>query len=67
MQAENRKKPGRKLKYPWDEMAVGDEFTVPGRNSSSFSGVIAYANNSRRPKRWTARTVGEDMVARRIR
>lgn len=66
MRAENRKKPGAKLKYPWDTLAVGETFPVAGRNSSSFSGTLRYANQSRAPKKFGTRTVGDGLEIRRV-
>lgn len=66
MRAKNRKKPGAKLKFPWDELAVHGDFVVEGRSVASFSGTLHYANNSRRPKRFISRTVGNNLEVRRV-
>jgi len=64
--AENRKKPGRKLTFPWDSMAVGDTFTVENRTVRSFTGTMAYANESRAPKRFRSKTIGDNIEIRRV-
>lgn len=66
MRAENTKPLGRPCQYPWDEMAVGESFIVEGRTSSSFSGSMAHANNTRAPKRWKLRTDGANLEIRRV-
>jgi hypothetical protein len=57
---------GAKRKYPWDEMEVGETFVEKGRTMSSFSGALAYANQSRYPKKFRSRTVGADLEVRRV-
>ena len=60
-----RSRGGAKRKYPWDEMAVGEHFTVRNRTLSSFTGTLAYANASREPRRFRSRKVGENLEIRR--
>lgn len=66
MLAENRKKPGPKLKFPWDDVAVGEHFIVEDRTLNSFTGTLAYANRSREPKQFRSRTVGNNLEVRRV-
>lgn len=57
---------GAKRKHPWDEMAVGQTFTLVNRKQSTFSGTLAYANASRHPKKFRSRVVGADLEVRRV-
>ena len=57
---------GAKRKYPWDEMEVGETFTLVNRKMASFSGTLAYANASRHPKKFRSRKIGADLEVRRV-
>lgn len=57
---------GIKRKFPWDELDVGETFTVENRTPSGFSGTLRYANESRAPKKFGTRTVGKNLVIRRV-
>ncbi len=56
---------GIKRKFPWDELEVGEKFTVENRTLSSFSGTLRYANESRAPKKFGTRTIGKNLEVRR--
>jgi hypothetical protein len=62
----SRTKSGAKRKFPWDETDVGQHFIVKDRTAMSFGGTLAYANESREPKRFRCRTVGPDLEIRRV-
>ena len=57
---------GIKRKFPWDELEAGETFTVENRTPSGFSGTLRYANESRAPKKFGTRTVGKDLIIRRV-
>ena len=57
---------GAKRKFPWDELEVSENFIVKDRTMSSFSGAMGYANVSRYPKKFSARTVGRDLYVWRV-
>lgn len=46
---------GRRAKYPWHEMEVGDSFFVSGGTNNK--GFVSYANRRFAPKRFLSRTV----------
>ena len=60
------KKPGAKRKYPWDELEVGESFVLENRKMSSIGSAMDYANQSRSPKRFVSRTIGNDLEIRRV-
>ena len=47
----------KQLKYPFEQMKVGDSFFVPRINSTQFSNVLSIHNKSAENKRFASRTV----------
>jgi len=53
---------GRRSKYPFDIMDVGDSFFVPGRDGKSFGGTVTAARKRYTDMSFEMRTVKEDGV-----
>lgn len=53
---------GRRSKYPFDLMEVGDSFFVPGRDGKSFGGTVTAARKRYTDLSFEMRTVKEDGV-----
>lgn len=53
---------GRRSKYPFDIMDVGDSFFVPGRDGKSFGGTVTAARKRLTDMAFEMRTVKEDGV-----
>ena len=49
-------KRGRRPKYPWRQMNVGDSFFVPGRKTTFIAG-IAWNQKNRYGTEWTCRAI----------
>jgi hypothetical protein len=47
-------------------MEVGESFVLENRKMSSMGSAMYYANQSRWPKRFVSRTIGNDLEVRRV-